>query len=374
MKDVILVCENKEYMNNIGLYCNDLMADKLVVIDDVNVEELPKFNLVTFILSPFNIANKFFLEGVKEILKVRKNSRSILFVIDDVYKLNTIETNKVIMELEKSLAGVIKNPKIKNLSSKIAAVNRLYKFKNLTLEDIQKDKSICLEDESGFLVSGKNIKEEQLERAYKNSGIEELIENIKNHISIIKNESISVVQNNILVCGPQGSGKSTFIKLVQDKCEDISFKEVNDISNIQYKIYDKMIIVLDLDNERSKNFIEKVCSDFIEIEKVFIINKIDEFMLYDSTLENIKKRMMKLVQEYCSSNIYFISSYYLEKVWDYKNGNIDLEEIVNDNVIVLMDEYGIPIMNNKNKRKLIDIIEYQANISKFNECLEELTC
>lgn len=374
MKNTIIIYDNASYVRDLNICFSDLKIDKTVSSREYNSNELLDYNMVVFLLSPFEISSKRFLDGIQCILNIRKNSQSIIFALNESERLSPKDIHRVKFDLEEALYELIKEPKILFISTSEYRLYEDFKVKALKLLDIQKNNKYILKDEKGFPISGKMITEECIVKLKYSCNIPSLINQINNIQESINKYDIDISKKNIVVLGKENIGKTSFINLATGDNESYNFKEVNEISSKEAELIDKVIIILDLDIRDIEEKIEEIVDAFHNKEKIFIINRIDEYMYFDKRQACLIEEIKNIIRRYTDESIYCFSSYYIKKYIQHIKEEIQIQEIIDDENIVLEDKLGLPLIKELNKENIIELLKVQSGISELNKCLEEMEC
>ena len=370
MANVIAICDQYKNKEKLNLLVNELNIDKVILCDEVDEENLNEFKIILFILNPYYIGNEFFINKIKEITKLRKNTKSIMFAIDGKENLEKRELMKLKLEIESSLENLIDNPEVYDVSINLAVESKKYLIKSISLDDIRRNKEISYVDEEGFLVSGNDIKEEHVYKFRELSNIELLINNIEETMQALNNKDIS--KSSWCIVGSRNSGKSTMINNIRYLNKSIDIIEIDNIENINLSGSEGIIVLLDLNMEENIKLLQKVKNIDDNYKKVVILNRIDELMYMEETAkeftENIKNYAKRLLRE----EVIFMSNYYAQKWLELKEGNIKVDEVMLDSEIVLLDKFSIPILTFINERKFLDEFEKQNYINKLKEVEKRL--
>ena len=370
MANVIAICDQYKNKEKLNLLVNELNIDKVILYDEVDEENLNEFKIILFILNPYYIGNEFFINKIKEITKLRKNTKSIMFAIDGKENLEKRELMKVKLEIESSLENLIDNPKVYDVSINLAVENKKYLIKSISLDDIRRNKEVSYIDEEGFLVSGNNIKEEHVYKFRELSNIELLMNNIEETMQALSDKDIS--KSAWYIVGNSNSGKSTLINNIGYLNKSIEIIETDNIEDVNLSGSEGIIALQDLNMEKNIEVLEKVKNIDDNYKKVVILNKIDELMYIEENAkefsENIKNYARRLLRE----EVIFMSSYYAQKWLELKEGNIKVDEVMFDSEIVLLDKFEIPILKFINERKFLEEFEKQNYINELIEVEKRL--
>ena len=131
MKDTLWIVDKKKYINELEYLKTNLNITNILYEKDCDTNSLLQYKIVSFLINPDNTGNKFFLERIKEILKIRPHSSSLLFLINDSEKLERQEMVKLKTEIIDSLRGLIKTPKVLFFSTFFA--NLYYKYNKVKI-------------------------------------------------------------------------------------------------------------------------------------------------------------------------------------------------------------------------------------------------
>lgn len=313
--------------------------------------------MVFFLITAKQIGNRFFIDALNEILRIRKNSKTIFLAIDDYYRLSEEEVSKVLLELKTSVKSLISQPTIYLVSSYYAELAFRYERNDLTLEELQRNRELMFLDAEGEWVSGRTITHQHLSHLYELSRIDSLVQLNQSFSEGIKSTGIDVTKKNWLVLGPKQSGRTTVTELLQNQIgESVSVVEVLPERGRIEDYYDGLIIVLDLDRHRSLNYLEEIYSTYVGLEKIVVVNKIDYFMYEYNSQSLLTLEVTKDIRRYTSDPIYFISAYYFEKYLKLQNEEINIEEVIEDPEIILVDSSNFPLSKERNKRKLPELL------------------
>lgn len=371
MANVIAICDQYKNKEKLNLLVNELNIDKVILYDEIDEENLNEFKIILFILNPYYIGNEFFINKIKEITKLRKNTKSIMFAIDGKENLEKRELMKVKLEIESSLENLIDNPKVYDVSINLAVENKKYLIKSISLDDIRKNKEVSYIDEEGFLVSGNNIKEEHVYKFRELSNIELLMNNIEETMKALSNKDIS--KSAWYIVGNSNSGKSTLINNIGHLNKSIEIIEVDNIEDVNLSGSEGIIALLDLNMKKNIEVLEKVKNIDDNYKKVVILNKIDELMYIEGNAKEFRENIKNYARRFLREEVIFMSSYYAQKWLELKEGNIKVDEVMFDSKIVLLDKFEIPILKFINERKFLEEFEKQNYINELIE-MEKRLC
>jgi hypothetical protein len=313
--------------------------------------------MVFFLITATKIGNRFFIDALNEILRIRKNSKTIFLAIDDYYHLSEEEVSKVLLELKTAVSDLISQPTIFLVSSYYAELAVRYERQDISLEDLQRNREMRFFDGEGEWVTGRMITHHHLSHLYELSKIDTLVQLNQSFSDGIKRTGIDVSKKNWLIVGPQQSGRSTVAELLQNqRGESVSIIEAVPEQSRVEDYYDGLMIVLDLDSHRSLEYLEEIYSTYVGMEKVVLVNKIDDFMYEYNSQSLLMLELTKVIRRYTSDPIYFVSAYYFEQYLKLQNGEITVEDIVENPKIILVDSSNFPISKERNKRKLPELL------------------
>lgn len=370
MANVIAICDQYKNKEKLNLLVSELNIDKVILYDEVDEEKLNEFKIILFILNPYYIGNEFFINKIREITELRKNTKSILFAIDGKENLEKRELMKIKLEIESSLENLINNPKIYDVSINLAAENKKYLMGLVTLDDIKRNKEISYTDEEGFLVSGNEIKEEHVYKFRELSSIELLINSIEETLQALHNKDIS--KSTWYIIGGNNSGKSTFINNIASLNKSIEIIEINSIENINFSASEGIIVLLGLNKEENIELLQKVKNIDDNYKKVVILNKIDELMYIEEDTREFTENINNYVRKLLREEVVFISNYYAQRWLEIKENKATVNEVMLDSKILLLDKFGIPILKFINERKFLEEFNKQNYIDKLKEVEKKL--
>ncbi|MCQ9281103.1 dynamin family protein [Priestia aryabhattai] len=136
--------------------------------DDITAKVLPQANAILFLIEPDNVGERNFLNVITDYVQSAKRSslhedgRHIFFVINKIDKFSEEQLNKAKEELRTVLASVLEYPQIIEVSSYFAMKARMYENQELSLMDLKRDQFISFKDKDGFIVSGRQLMEEDV--------------------------------------------------------------------------------------------------------------------------------------------------------------------------------------------------------------------
>lgn len=367
----IWITDNKKYVEQIKTLTDKFFIDDIALDRECDLDTLQFYDLVVFLLNPLNIGNKFFISGINTILEKRKSSKTILFMVNDVHILSPQDIVNVRNELMKSLKGVIENPDIHFCSTFYGSLYSSYIKGEKSILDLQKESNLMIPMPDGEYLSGREIEEKHIEEMQSISKIKVVNETISTYLEGLSKTNIDVTKRNLLVIGQKEVGKTTLVGAVRRLYgENISIDESNDPANINEMLYEKIIVMIDLDLEKGLNFIEEICSEYINEDKIFIVNKIDNYMFYGKdkkdTIAYISAQLEQFTQSPCS----FISAYYIKVLLDLEAGVITVMDVVEDNNIVFEDSLGFPLCKEKNKKYIIKLLKDSSGQKELLKYLE----
>ncbi|WML58657.1 hypothetical protein [Neobacillus sp. PS2-9] len=353
----IWIVENERQLQSLCYLKSNLHYKEVTLQSDCEIQTLPSYDMVFFLITATQIGNRFFIDALNEILRIRKNSKTIFLAIDEYYRLSEDEVSKVLLELKTAVKPLISQPTIFLVSSYYAELAFRYEKKDLTLEELQRNRELRFLDAEGEWVTGRTITHQHLSYLYEISRIDSLVDLNQSFSEGIKSTGIDVTKKNWLVVGPQQSGRSTVTELLQNQLgESVSVMEsLSEQSRVE-DYYDGLILVLDLDRYRSLEYLEEIYSTYVGLEKIILVNKIDHFMYEYNSQSLLTMEVTKDIRRYTSDPIYFISAYYFREYLKLQNEEISIEEIIENPEIILVDSSNYPISKERNKRKLPELL------------------
>jgi hypothetical protein len=322
--------------------------------------------MVFFLLTPKQIGSKFFIQAIDEVLRDRQNSKTILLAIDDLYRLDEQEVVKVTMELRDSLKEIISNPMIFTVSSYYAALYSRYEDHELTLRDIRQNREVMIPISDGSLVTGREITEEDILQLQTLSNMESLYGIIQEMSKGIHRTGINVSKKNWLILGRDQTGKSSLKELLSAHIGDlVHFVDQNpELNNID-QYYDGLLIVLDLVVEQNFKYLEYIYTNYVEMDKVIVINKMDEFMFSGKGQQELQLEYKKRIRSLTNDPIYFVSSDYFKHYLRLKQNGNYADELIQNPTVLLVDSLNFPLSKQKHKAKLTELLYQQTGFEEL---------
>jgi hypothetical protein len=371
LNGVLLLYDQPRYKEEVSLFADKLKISRMMSLNSRFEDEPADYDLLLILINPDMTGNKNFIFSAAEAAGVRKNTGTIIFVINDSDRLTQDEISSCRLELEKSLIGIIENPIILALSTFHASIYHSYINGIRSLKDIRKIHSLSIQTDEGFIISGKDLKEEDILSLYNSSGLEELIRIIQEYLN--NPVHIHGGKYNWLVTGKNGVGKSSFINLFYSLKDQICLTESEDFNKRRDRFYDGVFVILDPDLQCSAGMIEAYCSESAGINTIFVINRIDEYMLYCLDRGHIIEKITLQIREYSNSPIISISSLFIQVLSDYKAGKITLNDLILNPDIVLTDDLGILLINEfTTKEKFLELFSRQSGQDEFHAIIEKI--
>lgn len=358
--------ENKRQLESLRQLRPKLQFKDTVLEEECKIADLPKYDMVFFLLTPKQIGNKFFIQAIDEVLRVRRNSKTIFLAIDDLYRLDEQEVLKVTMELRDSLKEIISNPVIFTVSSYYAALYSRYEVQELTLRDIRQNREVMIPTSDGGLVTGKGLNEDDIPQLHTLSNMKSLYGLIQELSKGIHRTGINVSKKNWLVLGREKTGKSSLQELLSARLGDsIHFVDQNPEVAVLDQYYDGLLIVLDLDIERSFKYLEDIYARYVEMDKVIVINKMDEFMFFGKGQHELRQEFQKRIRSLTNDPIYFVSSYYYQHYLRIKGNGNYLDELIQNPTVLLVDGLNFPLSKQKHKAMLPELLFQQTGFEEL---------
>jgi hypothetical protein len=322
--------------------------------------------MVFFLLTPKQIGSKFFIQAIDEVLRVRKNSKTIFLAIDDLYRLDEQEVVKVTVELRDSLKEIISNPVIFTVSSYYAALYSRYEDQELTLKDIRQNREVMIPIRDGGLVTGKGINEDDILQLQTLSNMESVYGLIQELSKGIHRTGINVSKKNWLVLGRDQTGKSSLQELLSARLGELVHfvDQKQELDNID-QYYDGLLIVLDLDVEQNIKYLEYIYANYVEMDKVIVINKMDEFMFSGKGLQELQLEYQKRIRSLTNDPVYFVSSYYYKHYLRLKQNGNYVDELIQNPTVLLVDSLNFPLSKQKHKAMLIELLYQQTGFEEL---------
>ncbi|OIJ20749.1 hypothetical protein BKP45_08085 [Anaerobacillus alkalidiazotrophicus] len=343
---------------------------EVVLESECDIERLPSFDMIFFLLTPTQIGHKFFKKAVEEVFKVRKNSKTIFLAIDDCHRLDDEDVIKVTLELKASIKDIMKNPTVFKVSSYYASLHHQFERGQLTLEDLRRNREVMVPTQDGDMIMGKKLQGDHPAMLLELSKMEQLFELVQQFSSGIRNAGIDVAKKNWLVVGPDRTGKSLLTNLLQQSVGENNHFVENDIAEVDLgKYYDGMFVIFDLEWDKYSSYLEKICTSTVGSEKMIIVNKVDDFMFFDQSRDELLKEIKTKIQSYTSDPIYFVSASYYQQYIKLLQGEITVDDIIADPEIILVDPLNFPINKVRNKTELSQLLLDQSG---FIQLLQQI--
>ncbi|WP_282172821.1 dynamin family protein [Cytobacillus firmus] len=136
--------------------------------DQITTKILPSVDAILFIIEPDNVGESNFLNVITDYVENAKNSsldtdgKHIFFIINKVDKFTEKEILNAREELYRVVSPLLKSPQILAVSSYFAMKARMFDNGSLSLNDLKRDQHISFVDEEGFVVSGRQITENDI--------------------------------------------------------------------------------------------------------------------------------------------------------------------------------------------------------------------
>lgn len=136
--------------------------------DQITTKVLPSVDAILFIIEPDNVGESNFLNVITDYVENAKNSsldtdgKHIFFIINKVDKFTEKEILNAREELYRVVSPLLKSPQILAVSSYFAMKARMFDNGSLSLNDLKRDQHISFVDEEGFVVSGRQITENDI--------------------------------------------------------------------------------------------------------------------------------------------------------------------------------------------------------------------
>ncbi|WP_078543647.1 dynamin family protein [Litchfieldia alkalitelluris] len=172
--------------------------------DQITNKVLPTVNAVLFIIEPDNVGDSNFLNVIAEYVENAKNSNldtegnHIFFIINKIDQFTEEQVLHAREELYRVVSPLLSHPQILAVSSYFALKARMYDNGQLSLNELKRDQHISFVDEEGFVVSGRQITENDIKTIHTISRMnvieQELSAFFENKISRMVNESIDALR------------------------------------------------------------------------------------------------------------------------------------------------------------------------------------
>ncbi|NHN34397.1 hypothetical protein [Paenibacillus agricola] len=366
----IWVVESKKQLDTLHALKSKLRYKAVVLESECDITTLPSYDMVFFLLTPTKIGNKFFIEAIKEVLSIRQNSKTIFMAIDDCYRLDEQELMKVTLELKSSIKYLISNPAVFMVSSYFALLHLQYELKQVTLEDIQHNREVMIPNQADGMITGLRLKVEHMSQLLQLSRMDKIYLLIEEFSKGVRNTGIDTTKQNWLILGPDKTGKSLLTKQLQASIKasgSFHFADKSPIPDDIGRYYDGIVIVLDLDINRSLAYLERICSTYVGLNKIIVVNKSDDFMFYRLSQSKLQTDMMTKLRFITSDPVFFVSAYYYEQYIRLSAQEVTMEDIIQDSKVVFADPLNFPIAKETHRAIMPELLLVHSG---FNNLLQ----
>jgi len=190
--------------------------------DQITNKVLPTVNAVLFIIEPDNVGDSNFLNVIAEYVDNAKNSNldtegnHIFFIINKIDQFTDEQLLHAREELYRVVSPLLSRPQILAVSSYFALKARMYDNGQLSLNELKRDQHISFVDEEGFVVSGRQITENDIETIHQISRMnvieQELSSFYEYKINRLVNESIDAL---MALCEREIKSSIELVQLMQ---------------------------------------------------------------------------------------------------------------------------------------------------------------
>lgn len=359
----IWIVENNKQYETLERLRSKLRYKKVVRAEQCELHTLPEYDMVFFLLLPTQIGHRFFIDAIEEILHYRKNSKTIFLAIDESYRLEEQERVEIMLELKASISHLVPNPTVFFVSSLFATIHSEYELGQISLEDVRQNRDVMISVKGEGLLMGRQLQENHIPMLLEISKMDKVYGLVEEFAEGVKRTGVDVSKENWLVLGPPGMGKSTVIRSLQsnaNKPDYITFVNETPVTSDDKRYYDKLIIVLDLDSNKWMSYLEDLCSVYVGLDKMIFVNKCDEFMFYGKSRQQLQSEIDLKLRKLTSDPIFFVSAYYYEQYHLLQSGQITEQDIIENPEIVLTDSLDFPIIKEKNRSVLSELLQTQS--------------
>jgi len=368
----IWITESEKQLENIELLKPKLFYKEAILQGKCDISALPTYDMVFFLLTPFQIGNSFFLATIEEILRVRRSGKTVILVIDDIHRLNHDERVKVTLELKASVRNLLANPAVFTVSTYYASLQQQYEDGLLSLDEIRRKPDVMVTTEVEGIVMGRQLEAEHVMQLLVLSRMESIYRLLQK-FSIMKYTGIDVTKKNWLVTGPDATGKGNVNRMLQEglvETEGIQFTEIHPVPEDVGNYYDGIVIILDLQMRRGLSYLEQLYSSHTGIDIIIIVNKMDEFMLLNQSRQSIIDEYTSSIRSITNDPIHFVSTFFYEQFLLLEKGELSSNDIVCNPDVVLADALDFPISKEKNIFILQKLLLQQSRYDKLLQTWE----
>lgn len=367
--NAIWITENKKQLEMLYAFKRILKFNEAVLESECEISALPGYDMVFFLLTPNRIGNAFFIQAIEEVMRIRRNSKTLFFLIDEIFRLDEQELVQVMLEMKASVGHLIQNPAVYAVSTYYALLHHQYENGVITLEDIRHNRDVLIPDGENGLVTGRQLTEEHARQLLSLSRMDRLYPVIERFTAGLSGAGIDAAKRNWLVTGPHGTGKSLIVDLMQTALDSnacIHFTDMDMIPEEARRYYDGVIIVIDPDIHQSTAYLEHMGSSFAAMENVIVVNKYDTHMYFGQDQSKLQANILSSLRSLTGAPVYFVSAYYFRQYVRLDRQEASLEDIIQDPQIVLADSMHFPLAKEKCRTALQDLLLTQSG---FNDLL-----
>lgn len=339
-----------------------------VLASECDISTLPRYDMIFFLLTPNQIGHAFFIEAIEAVLHVRRNSKTLFFVIDDIFRLEEQELVKVTLELKASVQHLITNPAVYPVSSYYALLQHQYETGMTTLEDFRRNRDMIIPVAGDGAVTGRQLTEEHLRQLLPLSRMDKLYAVIERSSIGLRDTGIDTAKQNWLVTGPERTGKSLLTSMLQASvslADSVHFADNGSIPNDALRYYDGVLIVLDPDFRQSVAYLEQVGSTYTGLNVVIVVNKLDTYMYFGMTQAMLQAAVLDGLRSLTGAPVVFVSAYYFEQYVKLSNEEVSLDDIIKNPQVILADSLHFPIAKEKHKAALSDLLLAQSGFKNL---------
>lgn len=260
LKTTVKGRNNEDKINEVIVYYPvDICQDNIEIIDTpglfarfekhklITTNVFPSVDTVIFMIDPESVGEQNFTTVMKNYIRNAKNSkmedngRHIFFLINKIDNFSRKDIEKAKNELKTVLNGVLTRPKIYSVSAYYAMISKLFKTGAITIQDIQKDKKIVIQ-EKDYPITGKALNEKHIKNIFEKSNIQYFEKDLEKYLE----------KKNLYLIINLGNAISNVI---------------NNSIELKTKRIEKILASRDIDHERFEEHIHILENDIVNIEE-----------------------------------------------------------------------------------------------------------
>ncbi|MDQ1908951.1 hypothetical protein RAC89_00365 [Paenibacillus sp. GD4] len=366
--NAIWVVESKKQLDVLNILRPKLRYRTAVTMSECDVRTLPDYDMVLFLLTPTQIGNVFFVEAIQEVLKVRRNAKTLFFAIDDCYRLEERELVKVVLELKASIRNFISNPAVYTVSTYYAMLHEQYEKGDITLEDLRHNRDVLIPLSDSEVLTGRQLMSEHIQELLTLSKLDQLYALIEQFGKGLYSAGIDTAKQNWLITGPSRAGKSLLASLLQSHSEladSIHFADDTSDPTSASSYYDGLILVLPPELRQCTEYLEQIGSTYAGLRTIIVINKFDSFMYFGCGRTKLQEELLTGLRGLTGDPVYFVSAYYYEQYEQWNKQKVSYEDIIANPELVLMDSMEFPVSKQKQGAQLPELLLDQSGFPQL---------